>query len=132
METQIENLKLAAFEGFGDSPISFELNIESILEAVSFITSIPKELIINCSRKREVIRSRQYVVIFSQCLTPIPTLSLIGKYLGKGHASILASKRRAKGLLDVKDSFIMFYFDRIKKSLHISDCELNERLKNIN
>jgi chromosomal replication initiation ATPase DnaA len=131
MESIEKNLQLAAFEGFL-SPNTIKLSIKGIKEIVSLITNINESLLTNCSRKREVVRSRQYVVIFSQFVKPTPSLSMVGEYLNKGHATILSAKRRAKGLIEVKDSFIVVYLDEIRNSLGITKDEFEERLKNIN
>lgn len=82
------------------------LTIEGILESVSECCGIPKEKILERTRKREIVEARQVVQFLSRTLFPKTSLSEIARQTGDmDHASILHSIKTVDNLWQTSSEF---------------------------
>ena len=123
-----------------------ELNIERIKKEVSAMTNIPIEVMMDKSRKREIVTARQLSMKFAKVYTK-SSLATIGAHNGgKDHATVLHACKTIDSLVDTKDpEVISLYYPldkKFKKMLYeiekhkLNNLQLfvvvNEELVNIN
>lgn len=68
-----------------------------IINCTSKFTGIPKNQLLNCTRKREVLDARRMAIAIIRRNTKL-SLAKIGALFGKDHATILHAERTAKDI----------------------------------
>ncbi len=68
-----------------------------IINRTSKFTGIPKNQLLNCTRKREVLDARRMAIAIIRRNTKL-SLAKIGALFGKDHATILHAERTAKDI----------------------------------
>lgn len=86
------------------------MELKTILKAVSEVTNISEEDIISKSRLKEHVTARHLYCYFALKKTN-KTLSVVGKFINRNHASIIHGSNKVKNELnnypDVEENVIM-------------------------
>lgn len=72
---------------------------QHIIDRTSRFTKIPKNLMLNCTRKREVVESRWMAMVIIKRNTKL-SLAQIGSLFRRDHATVLRSLRESKNIYE--------------------------------
>lgn len=96
-------------------PVS-ELTIGKIQTVVCNYFSIPSEILLSKTRKREIVQARQIAMYFSRNMTKNSLASIGAQLGGKDHATVLHAYTTVCDLMDTDNSFRQYVTD-IEKQL---------------
>ncbi len=97
---------------------SREISIDYIQKVVSDYFSLPIELMVSKTRKREIVQARQLAMFFSKKLTKA-SLATIGLHCGnKDHATVLHACRTINNLIETDKQF-KTYVEELEKKIKL-------------
>ena len=88
------------------------VNLENVLEAVSFVTGVEAEKIFGKDRFREVAAARHMFCYMAKLHTDA-TLKNIGRFLGRDHTTAINSIKVCNDMIDINDEVFVSTINEI-------------------
>ncbi len=100
------------------SPVSQELSLDKIQDAVCGYFGITRDLMLSKTRKREIVQARQIAMYLGRSLTKVSLAAIGAQIGGKDHATVLHACNTVSDLIATDRSFKQYVAD-IEKLLKV-------------
>lgn len=100
------------------SPVSQELSLDKIQDAVCGYFGITRDLMLSKTRKREIVQARQIAMYLGRSLTKVSLAAIGAQIGGKDHATVLHACNTVNDLIATDRSFKQYVVD-IEKLLKV-------------